>query len=664
MGRQRREPGPLRPPGRAGRARGRGGPGRGDGQAEHGRRGARAGCGSRTAWRWPGCSRPTAPWTPSPSPGGARSPTPCTCSGARHRAQEFAATLPRALRLGFRSWAGGSCPTTPSRRRSSCPTPGSSAPRSTCRSSCWAGSTSSTPSIRPWPRGSPSWPWRGRCCASPTWCRRWGPGRRRASLCIHCNKCMPTIYSGTRCVLVDGPAAGADQPGGSRRDRRARPERAVAPELRSGPCPSTFTRPTARTEPLQVRPQFAQHGRDQRGPQAPVGAGGMPAEHRLRDRPRRAAARRQRPAQPGHLRDHLDGARRRAADGRVLGQEHDRQGRVPADRRARAALRQHARRPVARPEEGGATGCSTTGSSEACMLGGLALKWRWRQRRQAAGKPSRPAQPRHGRQRAGVLGEVLPLLGRRSPARPRRARGHLPDRRDGRGPHCDENTIGVVAVLGSTYDGVYEPVAAIAAALDELADSSGVDVPIHVDGASGGFIAPFLDPELEWDFRLPRVHSINTSGHKYGLVYPGVGWVIWRDHDARCPTSSCSTSTTSGATCPPSPSTSRDPGRRSSPSTTTSCASAPTGTARCSRRAGTRRGGWPTRSRPGALRAGVARETASPPSPSASRDAPYTVYDVSDTLRVRGWLVPAYTMPPALDAHRRAAHRGAQRLQP
>jgi glutamate decarboxylase len=94
---------------------------------------------------------------------------------------------------------------------------------------------------------------------------------------------------------------------------------------------------------------------------------------------------------------------------------------------------------------------------------------------------------------------------------------------------CDENTIGVVAVLGSTMDGSYEPVAEIAAELDRLQAAGGPDIPVHVDGASGGFVAPFLQPDLEWDFRVPRVASINTSGHKYGLVYPGVGWVIWRD---------------------------------------------------------------------------------------------------------------------------------------
>ena len=98
--------------------------------------------------------------------------------------------------------------------------------------------------------------------------------------------------------------------------------------------------------------------------------------------------------------------------------------------------------------------------------------------------------------------------------------------------HCDENTIGVVAILGSTFDGSYEPVQAISAALDRLEAETGVDVPIHVDAASGGFVAPFLDPALVWDFRLRRVQSINASGHKYGLVYPGVGWVVWREQDA------------------------------------------------------------------------------------------------------------------------------------
>jgi glutamate decarboxylase len=98
--------------------------------------------------------------------------------------------------------------------------------------------------------------------------------------------------------------------------------------------------------------------------------------------------------------------------------------------------------------------------------------------------------------------------------------------------HCDENTIGVVAILGSTFDGSYEPVKEIAAALDKLEDEKGLYVPMHVDAASGGFVAPVLQPDLEWDFRIDRVQSINASGHKYGLVYPGVGWALWRNEEA------------------------------------------------------------------------------------------------------------------------------------
>ena len=94
---------------------------------------------------------------------------------------------------------------------------------------------------------------------------------------------------------------------------------------------------------------------------------------------------------------------------------------------------------------------------------------------------------------------------------------------------CDENTIGVAAILGSTYTGEYEPVEALDEAVSALNARTGWEIPVHVDAASGGFVAPFLQPDLRWDFRLPNVRSINVSGHKYGLVYPGVGWVVWRD---------------------------------------------------------------------------------------------------------------------------------------
>ncbi|MDQ6778570.1 MAG: glutamate decarboxylase [Actinomycetota bacterium] len=183
------------------------------------------------------------------------------------------------------------------------------------------------------------------------------------------------------------------------------------------------------------------------------------------------------------------------------------------------------------PEGANATGCSTTGSSEAAMLGGMALKWRWRARMRAAGKPTDKPNLVMGANTQvcwekfcrywDVEPRQVPMEGDRyhlsAPAAVAR---------------CDENTIGVVAILGSTFDGSYEPVAEIAAALDKLQKERGIDVPIHVDGASGAFVAPFIQPEVVWDFQVPRVQSINASGHKYGLVYPGVGWAIWRDAQA------------------------------------------------------------------------------------------------------------------------------------
>lgn len=173
-----------------------------------------------------------------------------------------------------------------------------------------------------------------------------------------------------------------------------------------------------------------------------------------------------------------------------------------------------------------AVGCSTTGSSEAAMLAGMALKWRWRARREAAGLDAAKPNLVMGANVQvcwekfarywDVEARLIPLDGATHLTAAQAAAA------------CDENTIGVVAVLGSTFDGSYEPVAEIAAALDALAAETGLDVPLHVDAASGGFIAPFLDEGLLWDFKLDRVKSINSSGHKYGLVYPGVGWVLWR----------------------------------------------------------------------------------------------------------------------------------------
>ncbi len=179
------------------------------------------------------------------------------------------------------------------------------------------------------------------------------------------------------------------------------------------------------------------------------------------------------------------------------------------------------------PERG--VGVSTIGSSEAVMLAGLALKWKWRARMAARGKASdRPNLIMGANVQVvwekfcrywDVEPRYLPVEHGRYVISPEQVAESV-----------DENTIGVVAILGTTYTGEFEPIAEIHRALVELNDRKGWEVPLHVDAASGGFVAPFLHPDLEWDFRLPLVKSINVSGHKYGLVYPGVGWVVWRDH--------------------------------------------------------------------------------------------------------------------------------------
>lgn len=177
-------------------------------------------------------------------------------------------------------------------------------------------------------------------------------------------------------------------------------------------------------------------------------------------------------------------------------------------------------------DPGSATGVSTIGSSEAVMLGGLAMKWRWRQKVGAGWVKRTPNL---------VMGSNVQVVWekfcRYFDVEPRylpMEKGRYVITPEQVVDAVDEDTIGVVAILGTTYTGELEPVAEICAALDKLAASGGVDVPVHVDAASGGFVVPFLHPDLQWDFRLPRVVSINVSGHKYGLTYPGVGFVVWR----------------------------------------------------------------------------------------------------------------------------------------
>lgn len=178
------------------------------------------------------------------------------------------------------------------------------------------------------------------------------------------------------------------------------------------------------------------------------------------------------------------------------------------------------------PHPGTTLGTSTTGSSEAAMLSGLAAKFRWRARRGDTAGPERPnivcgpvqvCWEKFARYFDVEIRQV-PMERDRYLMDPERCV-----------ERCDENTIMVVATLGQTFTGLFEDVAGIAAALDELERRKGIDVPLHVDGASGALLAPFTAPELPWDFRLERVKSINASGHKTGLAPLGCGWAVWRE---------------------------------------------------------------------------------------------------------------------------------------
>ena len=179
------------------------------------------------------------------------------------------------------------------------------------------------------------------------------------------------------------------------------------------------------------------------------------------------------------------------------------------------------------PDAVNTLGCSTTGSSEAAMLGGLALKWKWRDRLRRDGRPTDRPNLVTGPVQVcwhkftrywDIEHREIPLQGDRLIMTPEEVIAR-----------CDENTIGVVPTLGVTFTCQYEPVQAVSAALDKLQAERGLDIPMHVDGASGAFLAPFCEPDLAWDFRLPRVKSINASGHKFGLAPLGVGWIVWRD---------------------------------------------------------------------------------------------------------------------------------------
>ena len=291
-----------------------------------------------------------------------------------------------------------------------------------------------------------------------------------------------------------------------------------------------------------------------------------------------------------------------------------------------------------------ATGCSTTGSSEACMLGGLALMRRWRN----GGGTGRPNL---------VMGTNVQVCWEKfcrywdveaRQVSVSAAATHLTP--EGAAAACDEQTIGVVAILGSTFDGAYEPVAEIAAALDDLQAERGLDVPIHVDAASGGFVAPFVDPDLAWDFRVARVQSINASGHKYGLVYPGLGWVLWRD-PAALPEELVFHVDYLGGDMPTFSLNFSRPGAQVVAQYYNFLRLGHAGY-RAVNQACRDTARWL------AQRVGevgpfelVSDGSQLPVVAFRLRDdvERYSVYDVSEAVRTRGWIVPAYPMPPALD---------------
>jgi glutamate decarboxylase len=175
-------------------------------------------------------------------------------------------------------------------------------------------------------------------------------------------------------------------------------------------------------------------------------------------------------------------------------------------------------------------GARTQGSSEAIMLGALAMKWKWRARQEAAKKGTDKPNLIFG----GDVHVVWEKFCRYFDVDPRIVplqEDKLVIGPEDVEPHIDENTIGVAAVLGTTFTGHADDVVGINKLLLQVKDEKGFDIPLHVDGASGAFVWPFLYPDSEWDFRLEQVQSINASGHKFGLVYPGIGWLVFRDKD-------------------------------------------------------------------------------------------------------------------------------------
>jgi glutamate decarboxylase len=301
------------------------------------------------------------------------------------------------------------------------------------------------------------------------------------------------------------------------------------------------------------------------------------------------------------------------------------------------------------PQAANTIGCSTTGSSEACMLGGLAAKWRWRDRMRRAGKT--PSTPNIVWGAVQVcwhkFSKYFEVEEREVPLE----HGRWMMTPDEVLRRVDENTIAVVPTLGLTMTLQYEPVAAICQALDEYQKRTGIDIPVHVDAASGGFLAPFIHPEVIWDFRLPRVKSISTSGHKFGLAPLGVGWILWREAadlpqdlifqvnylGGEMPTFALNFSRPGGQVIAQYYNFLRL-GREGYRKIQQGCSDTAVWFADELRKLGVfeilydGRGGIP----------GVCWKL----SDSAAAEGRFTLYDLSDRLRYHGWQVAAYSLPP------------------
>jgi len=293
-------------------------------------------------------------------------------------------------------------------------------------------------------------------------------------------------------------------------------------------------------------------------------------------------------------------------------------------------------------------GVSAIGSSEAVMLAGMALKWRCRARREAAGRSATKPNLILGRN-VQVVWEKFCRYWEVEPRYIPICEGRYVITPEDVLSRIDENTIGVVAILGTTFTGEFEPIKAIHDAVVRHNAEHNLAVALHIDAASGGFVAPFIHPDLRWDFRLPNVVSINVSGHKYGLVYPGVGWAIWRGRE-HLPEGLVFHVNYLGGDMPTFTLNFSRPGNQI------------VGQYYNFLRLG----------REGYTRIMITlRDTAMMLAERIGKLGPfkclsdgstipvfafrlqdvshYSVYDVSEHLRIRGWQVPAYTMPPAAE---------------